>query len=96
MAAGCRQGDRPQYGRGEIDVGDDRRHDRHPDDRDGCLITGGREGYFDALNATDGTLLWKAPLGGMIANGPIAYAIDGKQYVAVTVGNSLFVFGLRD
>ena len=60
------------------------------------FITGGREGYFDALNATDGTLLWKAPLGGMIANGPIAYAIDGKQYVAVTVGNSLFVFGLRD
>ena len=60
------------------------------------LFTGGREGYFHALDATNGTLLWKATLGGMIANGPIAYAIDGKQYVAVAAGNSLFVFGLRD
>ena len=60
------------------------------------LFTGGREGYFHALDATTGTLLWKATLGGMIANGPIAYAIDGKQFVAVAAGNGLFVFGLRD
>jgi alcohol dehydrogenase (cytochrome c) len=60
------------------------------------LFTGGREGYFHALDATNGTLLWKATLGGMIANGPIAYAVDGTQYVAVAAGNSLFVFGLPD
>lgn len=60
------------------------------------LFTGGREGYFYALDATNGTLLWKATLGGMIASGPIAYAIDGKQYVAVAAGNSFFVFGLPD
>jgi alcohol dehydrogenase (cytochrome c) len=60
------------------------------------LFSGGREGYFHALDATNGELLWKATLGGMIANGPISYAIDGQQYVAVAAGNGLFVFGLRD
>jgi len=60
------------------------------------LFTGGREGYFYALDARTGVVLWKASLGGQIVNGPIAYAIDGKQYVAVISGNSLYTFGLRD
>jgi alcohol dehydrogenase (cytochrome c) len=60
------------------------------------LFTGGREGYFYALDARNGEMLWKASLGGQIVNGPIAYAIDGKQYVAVISGNSLYTFGLRD
>nr|NIW75419.1 PQQ-binding-like beta-propeller repeat protein [Gemmatimonadota bacterium] len=47
------------------------------------LFTGGREGYFHALDATNGELLWRTTLGGMIANGPISYAVNGKQYVAV-------------
>src|SRR6185295_512442 len=38
------------------------------------LFTGGREGYFQALNARTGTLLWKTNLGGQIVNGPITYA----------------------
>ena len=60
------------------------------------LFTGGREGYFHALDARTGELLWKVALGGQIANGPITYAIDGKQYVSVISGNSLITFGLRD
>ena len=60
------------------------------------LFTGGREGYFHALDARTGELLWKTSLGGDIANGPISYAVDGEQYVAVAAGNGLFVFGLRD
>ena len=59
------------------------------------LFTGGREGYFHALDAREGNLLWKATLGGMIANGPISYAVDGEQFVAVAAGNGLFVFALR-
>ena len=59
------------------------------------LFTGGREGYFYALDARTGALLWKASLGGQIVNGPISYAVDGKQYVAVISGNSLLAFGLR-
>lgn len=60
------------------------------------LFTGSREGYFYALDARDGGLLWRTSLGGQGANGPISYAADGNQYVAVAAGNNLFVFGLRD
>jgi alcohol dehydrogenase (cytochrome c) len=59
------------------------------------LFTGGREGYFFALDAKNGSLLWKIQLGGPTQNGPISYAVGGKQYVAVSASNSLFVFGLR-
>ena len=58
------------------------------------LFTGGREGYFHALDARSGELLWRVTLGGMIANGPISYAVDGRQFVAAAAGNGLFVFGL--
>jgi alcohol dehydrogenase (cytochrome c) len=60
------------------------------------LFTGGREGYFHALDARTGELLWKASLGGQIVMGPITYAVDGKQYVSVISGNSLVTFGLRE
>jgi alcohol dehydrogenase (cytochrome c) len=59
------------------------------------LFSGNREEHFFALNARTGDLLWKTSLGGAIANGPMTYAVNGKQYVAVAAGNSLFVFGLR-
>ncbi len=60
------------------------------------LFTGGREGYFQALDARTGTLLWKASLGAQIVSGPITYEVDGKQYVATISGLSLCVFALRE
>ena len=60
------------------------------------LFTGGREGYFHALDARTGALLWKTNLGGQICNGPISYQVDGKQYVATISGQSLVAFALRD
>ncbi len=60
------------------------------------LFTGGREGYFYALDAVTGQVLWKASLGGQIANGPITYMVDKQQYVSTISGNSLVTFGLRD
>ena len=60
------------------------------------LFSGGREGYFFALNARNGELLWKASLGGGVASGPMSYAVNGKQYIAISAGSSLFVFGLRE
>jgi len=60
------------------------------------LFTGGREGYFQALDARSGALLWKAALGAQIVNGPITYEVDGKQYVATIAGLSLCVFALRE
>ncbi len=57
---------------------------------------GGREGYFYALDAETGDLLWRTTLGGQVASGPISYAIGGTQYVAAAAGNGLFVFALRE
>ena len=59
------------------------------------LFTGGREGYFFALDARTGALLWKANLGGVVASGPISYAVGGRQYVAVSAGSALFSYALR-
>jgi alcohol dehydrogenase (cytochrome c) len=60
------------------------------------VFSGGREGYFYALNARDGELLWKTSVGGGVASGPMSYSIGGKQYIAISAGNSLFVYGLRE
>jgi alcohol dehydrogenase (cytochrome c) len=60
------------------------------------LFTGGREGYFYALDARDGKLLWKANLGGQIVMAPVTYMVDGRQYVSVISGHTLVTFALRD
>jgi alcohol dehydrogenase (cytochrome c) len=60
------------------------------------LFTGGREGYFYALDARTGTLLWKASLGGQIVTAPITYEVEGKQFVSVIAGHALVTFALRD
>jgi alcohol dehydrogenase (cytochrome c) len=59
------------------------------------LFAGNREGYFLALDARTGQLLWKAALGGQVAAGPISYSVRGKQYVTIAAGNALFTFALR-
>jgi alcohol dehydrogenase (cytochrome c) len=59
------------------------------------LFSGGREGYFFALDARTGAPLWKAAVGGSVASGAMTYSVNGKQFVAVAAGNSLFTFALR-
>ena len=59
------------------------------------VFAGGREGHFFALDAKTGTLLWKSTVGGQVASGPMTYAVNGRQYVAVSAGNNLFVYALR-
>jgi len=60
------------------------------------LFSGGREGYFYALDARSGALLWKTSLGAAVISGPMTYSVGGKQYVAVNAGNCLFTFALRE
>ena len=60
------------------------------------LFAGARSGYFQALDASTGDLLWRANLGGQLVNGPMTYEVDGEQYVAVIAGNALSTFALRD
>lgn len=60
------------------------------------LFTANREGYFLVLDARNGKLLWRATLGAQISSAPVTYSVDGKQYVAISAGHALFVFGLRE
>ena len=60
------------------------------------LFTGARSGYFQALHARTGKLLWKVNLGGQIVNGPMTYEAEGQQYVAIIAGHALSVFALRN
>jgi alcohol dehydrogenase (cytochrome c) len=59
------------------------------------LFSGGREGFFYALDARTGALLWKFIVGGQVQSGPMTYSVGGRQYVAVAAGNSIFAFALR-
>ena len=59
------------------------------------VFAGGRDGYFFALDAKTGALLWKASVGGAVSAGPMTYAVGGKQHVAISAGNALLVYGLR-
>ena len=58
------------------------------------LITGGREGYLQIVDARNGTLLWRTNLGAQMLNNPITYAVNGKQYLAAMAGLTLSVFAL--
>lgn len=60
------------------------------------LFTGGREGYFYALDARDGSELWRTNLGGSVEAAPITFGVDGKQYVSIAAGHALFTFAPRE
>ena len=59
------------------------------------LFSGNREGYFFALDARTGALLWKKYLGGQVIASPITYEANGKQYVSIAAGTSLFTFAVE-
>lgn len=63
----------------------------------GNLVFGStNEGQFFALNASSGKEIWRFPTGALIARGnPMSYLSNGKQQVAVTLGNVLYAFGLE-
>ena len=61
----------------------------------GGLVFGGtNEGSLFALNAETGKPLWDFQTGGAIRSNPISFSVDGRQYVAIAAGFSIFVFAL--
>jgi alcohol dehydrogenase (cytochrome c) len=61
----------------------------------GSLVFGStNEGQVFALQAVTGKPLWRYQTGGGGRSNPMSYAVDGKQFIAVTMGNTLYVFGL--
>ena len=61
------------------------------------LFSGGKEGYFFALDARTGELLWKASRSAARSTaGPMSYSVGGRQYVTIAAGSSLFAFALPE
>lgn len=60
------------------------------------LFSGNREGWFFALDAKTGKMLWKIYLGGQVIASPITYLVNGKQHIAIAAGTSLFTFALPE
>ncbi len=60
------------------------------------LFAGGNSQDLVALNATTGEALWHARLGNGVSNGPITYEMDGRQYVIVGAGDTLFAFVMNN
>ena len=61
----------------------------------GLLFGGDVNGRFRALDQSSGKVLWEINLGSPVTGYPISYAVDGKQYVAVSTGVSLTQSGLN-
>jgi PQQ-dependent dehydrogenase (methanol/ethanol family) len=54
----------------------------------GLGFAGGGDGLVRAFNLKTGKVLWTFQTGNPIAAGPSIYSVDGKQYVAITVGGT--------
>jgi alcohol dehydrogenase (cytochrome c) len=66
----------------------------------GLLATGGRlvfgesGGFAFAIDSGSGRELWRVSLGGDTSAAPISFTVDGHQVILLSVGQSLFLFGL--
>jgi alcohol dehydrogenase (cytochrome c) len=61
----------------------------------GLTFSGDIPGNLLALRTSDGATLWHAPIG-RVGNGPIMYQMDGRQFLVVGAGNSLYAFALPE
>jgi PQQ-dependent dehydrogenase (methanol/ethanol family) len=57
----------------------------------GLTFHGDVRGWFKALDAKTGQTLWQFNTGSGISAAPIAYELDGKQYVAVVSGRTFTI-----
>src|SRR6266403_5595228 len=60
----------------------------------GVVFSGDMQGNFFALDAANGTLLWRLQTGGGIWANPITYMSERKQYVAIAASSALIAFVL--
>lgn len=56
------------------------------------VFAGDPIGNLVAYNATSGKPLWHSRLGASVANGPMSYTLDGRQYIVAGAGDTLFGF----
>jgi alcohol dehydrogenase (cytochrome c) len=59
----------------------------------GLVFAGELTGDLLALDARDGTVLYRFNTGGAMAGGIVTYAVEGKQYVGAASGRGSIIFG---
>ncbi|MGI8785963.1 MAG: PQQ-dependent dehydrogenase, methanol/ethanol family [Acidobacteriota bacterium] len=69
----------------------------------GVLATGGgvlfaatRDGYLLAYDSRTGKSLWRFQTGATIDSSPMSYAVDGRQFIALSAGGVLYTFTLPE
>jgi glucose dehydrogenase len=60
----------------------------------GLVFVGEGSGRFNAFHSTTGELLWQFQAKGGINAPPIAYEVDGTEYIAIAAGGSR-LFGYK-
>ncbi len=58
------------------------------------LFTGDPSGNLIACDPKAGNILWHFRLGSNVSNGPMTYLLDGRQYLIVGAGDTLFAFAI--
>ena len=61
----------------------------------GLVFGGDANGLFRAFDQNTGNVLWTVNLGSPVTGYPITYSVGGKQFIAVSTGNSLVSSGLN-
>ncbi|HVY63330.1 MAG TPA: acido-empty-quinoprotein group A [Gammaproteobacteria bacterium] len=61
----------------------------------GLTFTGDAGNSALALRTSDGTTLWHTGIG-RVANSPITYELDGRQYVVIGGGSAVYAFALPE
>jgi alcohol dehydrogenase (cytochrome c) len=59
------------------------------------LFTGDPAENLYAADPVTGKFLWHFRTGSMVSNGPMTYMLNGKQYLVVGAGDTLFAFTVR-
>jgi alcohol dehydrogenase (cytochrome c) len=60
----------------------------------GLLFGGDVNGRFRAYDQSNGRIVWEVNLGAPVNGYPAAFAIDGRQYIAISTGGSGLALGL--
>jgi alcohol dehydrogenase (cytochrome c) len=60
----------------------------------GLVFFGENSGAFMAADAATGEVLWQFPTNQVWKASPMTYVFDGKQYIAIAVGQSIMAFAL--
>jgi glucose dehydrogenase len=59
------------------------------------LFAGDPSGNLLPYDPATGRILWHAGLGASVSNGPMTFELDGRQYLVVGAGDTLYAFTMR-